>query len=564
MGDDKASMWTPNRRELLKGSSLILAATQLGSLIPEKSVQADTLAATAKSDSTFVIAETTSGQIRGYKYGPANYGPVNEFRGVPYGASTEGRNRFMPPRKPTGWSGVLDTLSPGPHAPQVRSASSDYVVSFNWDRLLGSMGEDCLNLNLWTPGLRDGGKRPVMVSLHGGGFGLGSGNADLFYGDSLARFGDVVVVCPNHRLNSFGFLHLADLGAPPEFSQAGVAGMLDLVLVLRWVRDNIENFGGDPQNVTIYGHSGGGAKTSTLMAMPDAKGLFHRAIVQSGSALRLTDREAATHRAETLLAKLNISKKQIADLQTLSFAQILEASHDLGAIPPYGPVVDGKIIPNHPFDPVAPAISAHVPMIIGTSLDDAALMLVTAETGPYAANLRKGELDDVGLKTLAHDILGEKTDAVLAAYREAYPGVSPFFILARIQTDRGFFRHNAIIQAERKVAQKSAPVWMYRYDRPSPAYGGRFGAIHGAEVEYTFHSSRSVFSGGSGSPDAQQMAVVMASTWVAFARSGSPNNSAIPSWSPYDVVNRNTMLFNQESRQKSDPDGKLRIIAQQS
>src|SRR5215472_6372730 len=302
------------------------------------------------------------------------------------------------------------------------------------------MGEDVLTLNVWTPGLNDGNKRAVLVSFHGGGYATGSGNGPQYDGLQLARLADVVVVTVNHRLASLGYLHLADLGAPPEFARAGIVGMMDLVASLEWVRDNIENFGGDPAKVMIFGQSGGGAKTSALMGMPSAKGLFHRAGVQSGSLLKVASREAATTSAEKLLKQLEIDKTRIVDIQKVSWEQILDAQvavSGAGPASPFIPVLDGTVIPQNPFDPTASTVSSDVPMIISTTLDEAALSLTNFD------------LDEAGLKAIVTRMVSDKADRVLGVYRKAYPSASPYLLQARIITDRGF-RSNAYKQAERK------------------------------------------------------------------------------------------------------------------
>ena len=310
-----------NRRGFLRTSSLAVAAVAGGStavsnaLAQSGQAQRPTPALSGSSaNKLFWEVETTGGRVQGI----ANSG-IKEFKGIPYGAPTGGKNRFMPPQKPASWTGVRECFNYGQVCPQTLSdLRSDYGVMIQWDMQPGGLGEDCLTLNVWTPGVNDGGKRAVMVSFHGGGFVTGSGNAPGYDGAQLARFGDVVVVTVNHRLAAYGYLHLADLGAPSEFAEAGVAGVMDLVASLEWVRDNIERFGGDPNRVMIFGQSGGGAKTSTVLAMPSAKGLFHSAGVQSGSTLRLTTREQGTKLAEVLLSRLGISKGNIADLQKLS------------------------------------------------------------------------------------------------------------------------------------------------------------------------------------------------------------------------------------------------------
>src|SRR5215510_9127008 len=292
----------------------------------------------------------------------------------------------MPPRKLAPWTGVRECFGHGQACPQTpANLRSEYGMMIMWDQQSGGMGEDCLVLNVWTPGVNDAAKRAVLVSFHGGGFATGSGNAPGFDGAQLALFGDVVVVTVNHRLASFGYTHLADLGAPPEFASAGVAGIMDLVASLEWVKDNIEAFGGDPSKVMIFGQSGGGAKTSTILATPSAKGLFHRAAVQSGSTLRLATREQATKVAETLLGRLNIPKTRIPDIQKVSWQELLEAQASVAG---FSPVMDGSVLPHHPFDPVAPPESADVPMIISTTLEDAALSLTNFN------------LDEAGLKAI--------------------------------------------------------------------------------------------------------------------------------------------------------------------
>ena len=396
----------------------------------------------------------------------------------------------MPPKKPAPWAGVRECFGHGQICPQtLADLRSDYGMMIQWDQQSGGMGEDCLSLNVWTPGVNDGQRRAVLVSFHGGGFATGSGNAPGYDGAQLAKFGDVVVVTVNHRLAAFGYLHLADLGAPPEFAQAGVAGVMDLVASLEWVRDNIEKFGGDPGKVMIFGQSGGGAKTSTVLAMPSAKGLFHRAGVQSGSSLRLSTREQGTKLAEALLAKLEVSKSNIADIQKLSWQQILEAQNSLGlGLGGFAPVVEGTVLPHHPFDPVAPPESADVPVIISTTLEDAALALTNFD------------LDDAGLKAILNQRFGPKGDEIYALYHKSSWNAkkSPYLIQAQILTDNGF-RRGAITQAERKAAQGKAPAYMYLWAYESPGFGGKFGAVHGTDVSASFYNYRDGI-GGTGSP----------------------------------------------------------------
>jgi para-nitrobenzyl esterase len=526
------------RRDFLKTSALSLAAAAIATTTAQAQQSAPPRSSGASSTGKiFFETDTAYGKVQGIQ----NTG-VKEFKGIPYGAPTGGRNRFMPPKKPLAWKGVRECFAHGQISPQAPAdLRSDYGMMIHWDCQPGGMGEDCLTLNIWTPGLKDGAKRPVLVSFHGGGFTTGSGNAIGFDGAQLARFGDVVVVTVNHRLATFGYTQLADLGAPAEFAYAGVAGIMDLTASLEWVRDNIENFGGNPNNVMIFGQSGGGAKTSTMLATPAAKGLFHRAAVQSGSLLKLMPRDRATQQAEALLKQLEIPKSRIADLQKISWQQLLEAQVAASTSAPGlggGPVLDGKYLPHDPFDPAAPLESADIPLIVSTTLEDAALALT---------NFTLSESD---LKSLIDKRYKDRGADILAMYRKYYPEKSPFLIQAMIFTDAGF-RRSAIKQAELKAAQGKGAIYMYQWEWPTPAFGGRYGAVHGLDVAGSFREARE-------GNDMARVADQLSSSWVAFAKTGDPNNSRIPPWPTFDAKTRATMIFGSPTQLENDPRSEIR------
>ncbi|HYW43780.1 MAG TPA: carboxylesterase family protein [Bryobacteraceae bacterium] len=519
------------------------------------------------------VVETASGKVRGY----SSRG-VAVFRGIPYGASTTGENRFLPPAKPEPWPGVRNCLSYGHSCPEGstgpiendkarRSTDEDAFLLYRtngWIR-----GEDCLRLNVCTPSpAASGRKRPVMVYMHGGGYTGGSGNDLLSYdGENLARHHDAVVVTHNHRLNLFGYLNLAEIGGE-RYAASGNVGMLDIVAVLEWVRDHIANFGGDPGNVLIYGQSGGGGKVSNLMAMPAAKGLFHRAVVQSGSMMRTGSPGTAARLASAVLEELGISKSELDKLQSVPTATLCSvqaaAQRRLrgGAAPGtagagiggWGPIADGTIIPAPPFDPAAPAISADIPMMIGTCLNE----MVNGTDNP-----ERDTLTDADLLKRAAGRYKDKAADLIAAYRKEYPKESAFGLWAAISA--AGMRQSAITQAERKAAQGAAPVYTYLYAWRTPMLGGKIGTFHSSEVTFVFDNASLCTNYSGGGAEALALSSKMGEAWASFARTGKPGHAGLPEWPAYTEKSRATMVFDTPSAIRNDPEGAgLRLIRQAS
>jgi para-nitrobenzyl esterase len=535
--------WGTNmdRRVLLKKSSLLAGAV----------LSRRIFGAPQAASNTSPQARTTYGSIMG-----SVRDGIFTFKGIPYGSDTSKR-RFMAPTPPVPWIGVREATSFGPRAPQPGvHGSLSPNRGYHLPPEQGPVGEDCLHLNVWTPGLRDGRKRPVMVYIHGGAYSSGSANNDLYDGMNLCRRGDVVFVTLNHRLNLFGFLYLADLA--PGFEDSGNAGMLDLVLALQWVRNNIEEFGGDPKRVLIFGQSGGGAKCATLMGMPAAEGLFHRVVTMSGQQITASRRESATARTLAVLKELHLPESRIADLNTLPMEQLIQESRAAGY---FGPVKDGRTLVRDPFDPDAPPLSADIPMILGNTHDETRVLIGGGDPSTFSLTW---ETLPARLSVVAQFLGDKKPDDVVRQYRAMHPDYSPSDVFFATTTAFRSWR-GQVIEAERRAAQPEAQrhTWVYELDWRTPIDGGKWGAPHTLDIPLALDNV-AVADGMTGNGlEAVQLAAQMSETWIAFARTGNPNHKGLPEWRPYDLSKRQTMSFSSPSRLVSDPRGNERRLIEQ-
>ena len=500
------------------------------------------------ASSSVAVAQTANGKVAGYIQDG-----VTIFKGIPYAKA----NRFEAPVQADSWEGIRSCRQYGPVSPQgARSgwANDEIAFAFNWND--GVQGEDCLRLNVWTPAL-DSRKRPVMVWLHGGGYSAGSGQELPSYdGTSLAFAEDVVVVSINHRLNVLGFLDLSAYGE--KYAKSANAGLLDIVASLKWVRDNIAAFGGDPSNVTIFGQSGGGGKVTTLLATPCAKGLFHKAIVQSGSMLRTMESKYSRKIGIATVRNLGLDASSIDKISEVPYGELLaagekaiaqvkaEADRDGVASFIFGwaPTVDGAVLPSQPFDPQAPAISADIPMIIGTTRHEFSMTT-------YVPALRNaGREEVIGILKGRY---GEGTERFLELFAKAYPGSKPADML-----DADFvFRPSAIEQALRKSLQGVAPVYMYMFNWESPVLDGILRSTHCMEIPFVFNNADRHASMTGGGAQAMELASKMSHCWAEFARCGKPSAEGLPEWEPFEAEKRAVMFFDNTCKMSYSHDKEL-------
>ena len=514
--------------------------------------------ATRSADSAqFINATTTLGMLRGMR--DANGA---RFLGIRYAQAPRGALRWLPPLPASTWTDTRDALSFAPMAPQLlRGAPApDAPIGPaasgkpDLERLQrGPIDEDCLALNVWTPlPLASAAQRPVMVWFHGGGYQSGSGAAQSFDGSELARQHQVVVVTVNYRLNVFGFLHLGELfGA--DYASSGNAGLQDCVAALQWVQRNIAAFGGDPHCVTIWGQSAGAGIVSCLLAMPAARGLFHRAIAESGSALRLRSVAEATQAARTLLSAAGVSS--LAELQSLPTASWLQAY--TGTRIPSAPLLDGTLLPRHPFDPDAPTLSADIPLLTGSNSHEATFFVGTPVANAPLDAIDESTLHALVMKTMALD--AADAQSLIAAFRAVHTRLDPVHLYQRIASD-WLWTDPILLQAQRKAALGAASVYVYSFEQPCSAVEGRLGATHTLEIPYVFGTLDAIPDLKPVTGAMRRLAWSMGAAWSEFARHGAPTAASLPKWSAYDADSRRILRLTEQPALLHNPNPAIRDI----
>jgi para-nitrobenzyl esterase len=515
-----------DRRTFL-GSTLATAGVLAGGMANRSRAQDIRLAKAGRT------VQTTSGRIQGVVLD----GDVNAFYGVPYGAPTSGRNRFMPPQKPAPWSGVRETKLVGNRSPQDFAGPISEVHALDRQE---TMSEDCLNLNVFTPALGRG-DRPVMVWLHGGGFTSGSGNWLLYDGARLARSQDVVVVPVTHRLNVFGYLYLEELGGA-EYAGASNVGMLDIVAALEWVRDNIAQFGGNPSNVTIFGQSGGAGKVAALLGMAPAKGLYHRAIGMSGALINGVPKDRATETAERFMSALGV--KTVNEMRDLPVEQLRQTFVKTPGLA-MQPTVDGRTLETGPFAPEAPVVSSTVPLLVSSVEHEVNFFTTTPLDDFDDATL----LSRVKQTTRADDAAAKD---LIDLYRTGRPNASNVELWQILASDNQF-RVGVTTEAERKAEEGKAPVYMYYFRYQSPVHEGKLRCYHCLDIPFAFNNVEVATSMTGTLQTRYALADKMSAAFAAFARTGNPNTDGLPHWPQFDMAKRSTMFLDNECHVVDDP-----------
>ena len=504
------------------------------------------------------VVNTEYGKVRGYALRGINY-----FLGMPYGADTSGANRFMPPQKPKPWTDVYPALWWGNSAPQnMENRYANKFASFRDHWNYDDVSEDCLRINVFTPAVNDGKKRPVMFWIHGGGFTNGNGiEQDGYNGENFARLGDVVFCSINHRLGPLGFCNLAGSGGQ-KFAASGNVGMLDIVAALEWVRDNIAHFGGDPGNVTIMGQSGGGAKVCVLTAMPSAKGLFHKAVVLSGASRKSGDKEFSEKLGTAVLKEAGLSAAELEKLQSMPWkdfyaiaakaqqAVVREAGPGGGLMRGFSPVVDGSILPQHPYDPEAAPTAAGIPMIVSSVQDemsaswaDSSLESITLDQGVQKLKQRAGFGPG----------FGDKAKEVVDAYAKAFPGRKPVEIWSLASSNR-----QSVVALADVKSKQPAPVYVNWFTWQPPLFDNRMRAFHCVDICFWFYNTDLMLTHTGGGARPRALSARMAGALLQFMKTGNPNGPGLPNWPRYSAATGETMILDDTCQAMNDPDREAR------
>jgi len=494
------------------------------------------------------IAQTEYGKVRGFILRG-----IHQFLGIPYGADTSGKNRFMPPQKPVPWNDIKPTIWWGNSAPQVMekryaNAYSSFVDHWNYD----DVSEDCLKLNIWTPAL-DKANRPVIVWLHGGGFVNGNGiEQDGYHGENLSRMGNIVFCSVNHRLGALGYCCLSSVGGPLA---SGNAGNLDLVASLEWIKNNIAQFGGDPNNVTIIGQSGGGAKVTTLMNMPAAKGLFHKAVALSGSSLIGINKDYAEKLGAKVLEEAGFKIGEFEKLQQMPWLEFIQIANR--TIAKFSEEAKKMGIQREGFSPVSDGIHlSSEPFFTGGMSEDIPLMINTTfhEWTPSRsdASLEKVTWEEITEKLSAR--FGEKSSLIVSAYKKQFPTASPVEIWALILSNR----KNAVAAADAKSKNGKAPVYVSWFGWQPPLFDGRMRAFHCIDICFWFYNTDLMFTHTGGGKRPRALSSKMASSFIQFVKTGNPNGGGLPEWLPYSAEKGETMILEDLCLLQNNPDGEAR------